>query len=199
MEFAGGVEAGWDRCDMARFSTLTADVNGEISAPLALFREILTYEGWQPCEPCVLVASGWRQPNAVAAVVVEADGTSARPTVRIVPVGPYESGQRVRVEGEGFGPGVGSTEVGWCAFRTDQPETEVQGDPSFGHAACAYPTEGFGLVADADGRFVVDGYPLPDGGVRGFSCLDPAISCGLAWHPGEGTPPAFVTLFELRP
>lgn len=191
------VDVGWDRCDMARSTRATVDQFGTATAALIAGSEILTYEGWVPCDPCVVLASAWRQPTVVASVDVADVGPPVRPVLRIVPAGPYVPGQRVRLEGTGFGPGDPSVQIGWCAFRTDEPETEIQGDTSYGYTACGYPVEGLEVTADGEGNVVVDDFPLPNAEVRGIDCRDPGHRCGLAWHPGEGTLPAFVTLFDL--
>lgn len=207
----GTVAEDWDdwrlphsRCDNARSAALTADPDGAWTAPYLGYAEIQTYDGWAPCDPCVLVVTGYRHVSAVTTLTVTTDGAPIRPEVRIVPEGPYESGQRVRLEGSGFQTGASgsSLRTGWCAFRTDSPETEIQGDHNYGYTTCAYPSEtAFGVPTDELGRFVVDNFPLPSGAFgHGLSgdCADPELRCGLAWHPGEGTLPVFVTLFELR-
>lgn len=189
----------WERCDGARAVALIPDASGTARIQITLHAEILTYQGWQPCEPCALVASAWRQPGAVTPVEVIAVDTPIRPTLRIVPNGPYEPGQRVRLEGSHFGARGTGIQIGWCAFRSDDPETEMEGDVGQGLAGCAYPIEGSDLVADADGSLVVDAFPLSGTDVRGLSCLDPTVRCGLAWHPGNGMPPAFVALYSFDP
>lgn len=192
------VDPGWDRCDSARTVSLVPDASGQARTTFTAHAEILTYDGWQPCDPCVLVASAWRQPLAVAPIDIAAAESPIRPSVRIIAEGPYEPGQRVRLEGAGFGARNDRITVGWCAFRTEQPETEIEGDPNNGYVPCAYPRDGHSVIADDDGAFVIEDFPLPDSDIRGFDCLDPAVRCGLAWHHANAMPPAFVTLFTLR-
>lgn len=186
---------GMDRCDQARASRAVAGPDGRIKATISVFSEILTYEGWIACDPCVLRAG-----RATTAIEFRsASGEPTRPRVTIEPTGPYAPGQGVTLRGSGFGSTQRGITVGWCGFSTETPEQEVQGDPTYGYAPCVYPMEGW-VTTSVDGTFVVEDFPLPDGsfgwGLAG-DCTDPAQRCGLAWHPGEGSLPAFVTLFEI--
>ncbi len=84
--------------------------------------------------------------------------------------------------------------MGWCGFRTPNPETEVAKD-------CDYPDEGFLVTTDESGRFRIEGYPLPDlpfDFSTGPRCEAAGARCGLAWFPGGASLPVFVTLFDLR-
>jgi hypothetical protein len=103
--------------------------------------------------------------------------------VRIVEPGPYAPDQRVTLEGSGFQVTRDDVAIGWCRLET-----------SDGFPQCVYPDEGF-LDPDANGNLRVDAYPMPS---AGFGCRPPE-RCGLAWIPFEGSPPAFVTPFEMRP
>ena len=183
------------RCDQARTARLTTDHGGRFELRFLTYAEVLTIDGWSRCDPCVVRASRWRQAPAVMSISVSVapGSTAVRPTVAIVPGGPYEPGARVTLEGSGFQPAdEADLEVGWCSFVTDHPEREIQGDPAHGHTACRYPEEGFTPTVDEDGRFTIERYPLPE------DCDAGRARCGLAWHPFEGSLPVFVTLFELR-
>ncbi len=190
-----------ERCDTARVAPATADDNGMFTVPVVLYADVQIPRGRTACDPCVLLARGERQPTAVTAVVVQPGATAARPTVTISPEGPYESGQRVALDGSGFQPHQRGIMIGWCGFLTDAPEQEIQGDAKYGHTPCAYPDEGFTADVDNAGRFRIEDFPLPDGPFgydNSADCGNPSTRCGLAWHPGEAQLPVFVTLFELR-
>ena len=190
-----------ERCDTARMAPAIADDNGTFTVPVILYASVQVPPGWTACDPCFLHALGERQQPAVTTVAVLPGATPARPTVIISPEGPYEPGQTVALDGSGFQPHQDGIVIGWCGFLTDAPEQEVQGDPKNGYTPCSYPNEGFTADVDDSGRFRIESFPLPDGAFGwgdSASCTDPATRCGLAWHPGEGQLPVFVTLFELR-
>jgi hypothetical protein len=188
-----------ERCGVARGRTLIPRADGSFDVTFILYAEILTYEGWARCEPCALLVGGHRQARTALRVGVAADGPPVRPVVRIVPPGPYEPGQRVTLDGSGF-QAAQAVGIAWCAFNTDRPEQEIAGDPNYGNAPCVYPAEGVVRPDDA-GRFTVLDFPMPDEPFYpgGFGdCRQPGTRCGLADHPSEGSPPTFVTLFELQ-
>ena len=197
----GDGERARERCDTARMAPATADDNGTFTVPVILYAEVQIPPGWTACDPCILHARGERQRPAVTTVAVLPGVTPARPTVIINPEGPYEPGQTVALDGSGFQPHQDGIVIGWCGFLTDAPEQEIQGDPKNGYTPCSYPNEGFTADIDNTGRFRIENFPLPDGAFGwgdSANCRDPSTRCGLAWHPGEGQLPVFVTLFELR-
>lgn len=179
-------------CDQARASRVTADTGGVFESRFLAYGDIQTGADWQRCDPCTLTARSQRQPPAVAPLDVT--GPASRPTVRIVPGPPYRPGQRVVLEGTAFQAGTGDVTIGWCAFRTDRPDIEVQGDAANGFTSCVYPEEGFTAVVDDAGRFRIGRFPLPD---LTFACQTAGTRCGLAWHPSEGSIPVFVTPVDL--
>lgn len=188
---------GPDTCDDARSVSITTDSSGGFERLLVVYREIFT-SGWVDCDPCVLYGGSHRQNPAVVSIDVAAGQGSSRPTVRIIPDGPYEPGQRVQLRGSGFQAGSDDIDIGWCRFNTDSPETEAQGAGE-GFATCAYPGEP--PVSNETGSFVVDGFPMPEDafGFGGATCQEPAARCGLAWHRYEGSYPVFITFFEITP
>ncbi|MEO7572328.1 MAG: neocarzinostatin apoprotein domain-containing protein [Acidimicrobiales bacterium] len=188
---------GPDTCDDARSVSFTTDSSGAFEREFLVYREIFT-SGWVDCEPCVLYAASYRQNPAVVPIDVAPGAGSSRPTVRIIPDGPYDPGQLVQLQGTGFQAGSTDIDIGWCRFNTDDPETEAQGaGPDY--ATCAYPGEP--PVSDEAGNFVVDDFPMPDDafGFGGATCQEPTARCGLAWHRYEGSHPVFITFFEMNP
>lgn len=183
-------------CDLAGTLFTQADGSGSISIEMVAYREILG-DGWLPCEPCFVHASTSRQEPAKAVVEVAPTDSPLRPTVTITPSGPYRPGQRVTLRGDGFRPGSKSMDIGWCAFNTEHPELEAQGaGPDY--ALCRYP---YGPIdIDDDTGFAITDFPMPsaDWGL-GVSCERTSDQCALAWHPSEGSPPAFITYFETLP
>lgn len=196
-----GLESRFQECDLARGARTTTGDDGSFDIPFIAYADVLLYGGWQRCAECVIQATAVGQVQASANLDIAIDGAPIRPSVAIEPVGPYTRGQYVTLRGAGFQDGSTDLSIGWCAFQSETPETEVQGDPARGYATCSYPREGlFGVTTNDVGRFTVEGFPMPSGpfGWRDSGdCATPRTRCGLAWHPGEGTPPAFVTLFEL--
>jgi hypothetical protein len=184
-----------ERCDLARAATLRSDGLGRLDAPFIAYADVLLYDGWTRCSPCVLQASGFRIEPAAASLQVALVGPAKRPSVTIEPAGPYASDQVVRLRGEHFAEGS-QPYVGWCRFHSDHPELEAAGGGD-ADAGCVYPQQGFGAEVDADGAIVIEGYPMPSAGFAP-ECRDGAAACGLSWHPSEGSPPAFVTMFQLR-
>lgn len=180
-------------CDDARSVSIATDPSGTFQREFLVYREIFNGD-WVDCDPCVLYATGTRQNAAVIPIDVTPAAGSSRPTVRIIPDGPYEPGQRVQLRGTGFQAGSTDIDIGWCRFNTDSPETEWQGQ---GGATCAYPGEP--PVSDAAGNFVINDFPMPDGafGFPGVTCQEPTARCGLAWHRYEGSYPVFITFFEI--
>jgi len=188
-------------CDQLRAPRVTADDDGGFTAEVPLYREIFDHTtGWGPCEPCQVQALT----AAVDTRVVEADSTKGfggRPSVEIVPAGPYAAGQLVELHGSGFAPDMSllGVTIAWCQFRSDDPTTEPQGaGPE--HADCSYPGTNLDLTTSDTGSFTISDFPMPDSrwGANQVACRDPAASCALAWHPGEGAVPYFLTEFTLR-
>jgi hypothetical protein len=172
----------WDDCDVARSSSLVADAQGAFAIEFRASYEILTYDGWQVCEPCIVRASAFRVEPAVVPMTVRAGNDPRRPSVRIVEPGPYDREQRVTLEGAGFQFGA-SLAIGWCPFEAD---TE--------YPICLYPNEGF-LTVGPDGTFTRADFPMPK---AAFGPCDATRRCALATHPFEGSPASFETDFELR-
>jgi hypothetical protein len=188
-------------CDRARAVVVEADGGGRFERQVLLFREVFEPQtGWAACDPCVLRADAIRQLPATTVLQFGGGGASLRPTVQIVPEGPYRRGQLVRLRGAGFQAAAGEVTIGWCRFDTDEPATEEQGVGA-GRAACSYPAAGFSVRPDESGTFVVGGFPMPSAafGFDVATCADPAVLCGLAWHPAEGSRPVFITFFEMVP
>jgi len=186
---------GPDTCDDARSVPITTDSSGGFERELLVYREIFT-NGWVDCEPCVLYAASYRQNPAVVPIAVAPGTASHRPMVRIIPDGPYEPGQRVQLRGTGFQAGSTDIDIAWCRFNTDSPQTEAQGAGD-GYATCGYAGEA--TLSDDAGRFVVDGFLMPDdtSASGGPTCQEPTARCGLAWHRYEGSYPVFITFFEM--
>ena len=177
-------------CDQARGARVVTDDDGDFSLSMFAYADILTYQGWMRCEPCELTARGVDQASS-SRIEIEALDVLTRPEVRIETPGPYRPGQRVRLAGSGFQADSSDVLVGWCSFSTDDPETESDGTS----ASCAFSESGSGIVANADGEFVVEDFQMPTGS-HAEACA--TKKCGLAWMPWEGSVPAYVTLFELR-
>jgi hypothetical protein len=166
-------------CDSRSAHARTA-TDGSFSLDLLVFHDVGLYGGtgsspelvWQPCQPCALAVDAFGNvygtPPVVVPIEIAPTQNPIRPSLRIVPDGPYQPGQRVRVEGEGF-----------------QANSEVQLPSCRAGSAvdCVYPDEGFPNT-DADGRFVVESYPLPSTG-----CTAAPGGCVLAWGPStDGGP-----------
>jgi hypothetical protein len=186
-------------CDMARGAHVTARGDGTVGLDVMLFREILTYDGWVACEPCSLRVVGDNTHFAIVPVRIAAGSSANRPRVVIEEPPPHELGTAVTLRGSAFQPAGDAPAIGWCFFRSDDPSTEVQGDPAYGHAQCAYRP---GLVPgplQPDGSFVIEDFPLPDETFTrdGLTCADSGARCGLAEHRGEGSPPTFVTMLQM--
>jgi Neocarzinostatin family len=176
-------------CDTARTASVPVGADGTFTAEIRVFREIAPLDTatgsgrlrWTACDPCALVVGIDRLPGAATLPVeveVAATGDPVRPTLRLVPGGPHQPGQRVRVEGEGFqiGQEVG---VASCIAGSWQ--------------ACGYREEGF-PHADAEGRVAIDGYPLPDTA----PCPSRPGACVLAWLPSiEGAAPGLTIPLDL--
>lgn len=184
------------QCDDVRNVMVVADQAGRFERQLLVYRELLSSE-WVDCDPCAIRAGAHRQEPALAPIRIEVGSNpSRRPTVRIVPEGPYARGQAVQLQGTGFQIGMANIDIGWCRFNTDDPATEAQGaGPEY--ATCNYPATG--LQGDAGGNFVVDDFRMPSQswGAGFETCGAPEARCGLAWHPSEGSFPVFITWFEM--
>jgi hypothetical protein len=157
-------------CDMARAKQANTDTDGRFTTDFLVAHEMLTYDGWEPCDPCTLRAFTPGAPAADIALAIA--GTIARPSVRIVEPSPYAPEQPVTLEGRGFQVGDGSVTIGRCSNATARD--------------CSFPSVGF-VATDRNGALRVEGYPLTCGGNE----------CVLAWHPGEGAPSAFVTPYTI--
>jgi len=188
-------------CDHHRSVNLTVGDDGTFTVEAYLYQEIFDdYSGWGPCDPCRLQATS-STADTQAADVDTRSGLPGRATVEIRPSGPYAPGEIVELHGSGFPPGLSTAEItiGWCRFNTPDPTTEPQGvGPEY--ADCAYPFDSTPVVTTDDaGNFTIPGFHLPDGpfGANQVTCDDPAARCGLAWHPGEGAVPYFVTEFKI--
>ena len=133
---------------------------------------------WQACAPCELQVEGQWSGRVAAPIGLAPTATAIRPGITVVPEGPYQPGQRVRVEGHGFQPpGEGPDEapvlLAWC--RTGGTVDE-----------CLHPSVGV-LVVDAGGGFVVEGVPLPGADVVlfGVTCAEVPGGCSLAWRDSQ--------------
>lgn len=187
----------FETCDSARVVRLTTDAAGHFDQRMIIYREVFkAYEGWTACSPCMLQSVDFRRAPAFAPIDIGPTSAPIRPVVEIVPRGPYEPGQRVRIVGRGFQAITRDVSVGYCRFVTDHPETEIAGGAP-DYAECGTPEEGFAAQPDQAGNFTIDEFPLPSGRPGDPACTDPNATCGLAWHPSEGSLPAFVTLFDL--
>lgn len=174
------------RCDLARTVTAPLAPDGTFTTEVRVFREIVTYESvaaqpdapWAACEPCVLVAGDTPLP-----IEVVGSGEPIRPTLEITPGGSHRPGQRVQVEGAGFQPGQ-EVGISWC--------------PAGSWEACQFPDEGFTATGE-DGRFTVDGYPLPAADQSlGGTCTSQPGACVLAWAPSaDGAPPTVTIPLDL--
>jgi hypothetical protein len=196
---ANGDQGDTDGCEFARAVTVVADADGRFVERMLVHEEIFgNLDGWQSCDPCLLYAAAIRHVPATAPVDVGPSAAPARPTVTIDPPGPYQTDQRVRLDGAGFQADSTRMSIGWCGFTSDDPTTEVRGAEP-GGATCVYPSTTLAVQTAADGSFTLDDFPMPPADFRpgGASCADPSVRCGLAWYPNEGSLPIFVTPFEM--
>lgn len=185
-------------CDIARGQGVLTDAEGAFSVDFIVYSQILTYraDGWRSCEPCELRVTAIRSEPASVPIEVRPGGEPRRPRVDILEPGPYRLGQPVTLRGTNFQAGsetrvngyaVGHhATIGRCAITVGSE-----------YPSCSYPTIGLEVAPDSDGRFRLSGYPMPD---EDFAqqCTEPG-RCVLAWHPGEGSPPAFETPFTMAP
>jgi hypothetical protein len=172
-------------CDMGRIRHVVPAADGTVTMRWIVGREVLTYDGWVPCDPCSLTASSIRVGRVAVDLVVLDDGAPTRPAVRIVEPGPHAAGAVVTIEGTGFQAGPIDFEIGWCNLGSS-----IDRD-------CAYPQEGFGIAVGDDGTFS-HRFPLPDDRWAATSeCVGTGSTCVLSWYPGEGSPPAFATPFAV--
>jgi hypothetical protein len=179
--------AGGDCDATGRARAVQADGSGGFTTDMLVFHDVglgLDTAGplvrWQPCAPCELRVDrqGWSGHSA-AAVALAPTATPIRPGIALAPAGPYQPGQRVRVEGHGFQPpGDGPDDVpplvlAWC--RTGGTADE-----------CLQPSVDAPVV-DADGGFVVEGVPLPGADVVlfGVTCAEVPGGCSLAWRDSQ--------------
>lgn len=188
-------------CDHHRSVQVTVDDDGTFAADVYLHREIFEdHSGWGPCDPCQLQAIT-SSADTQAVDVDASSGLIGRASVEIRPAGPYAPGQTVELHGAGFPANTTTADIviGWCRFSTPNPAAEPQGvGPEY--AECAYPSGPVPTITTNDaGEFTIPDFPLPDApfGWRQVTCDDPTARCGLAWHPGEGALPYFVTEFRL--
>ncbi len=188
-------------CDRHRAARVVTDDDGAFNAEVYLYRQIFSdYTGWGPCQPCQLQAIG-STAETQAAAVDASSGLEGRAAVEIRPGGPYAPGQLVELHGSGFAPAATLEDIviAWCAFKTADPSTEPQGaGPEY--ADCVHPDgTGRSVTTNDFGGFTISDFPLPAGPFGGsqVTCTAPADRCGLAWHPGEGAVPYFVTEFQL--
>lgn len=187
-----GFDAAYRRCDQSRFQTFTTDADGRFRAPVRAYAEIVTGDGRQRCDPCILQARAPRQAPAATSLTVDApvDEPAVRPTVTIAPGPPYELGQRVTLEGAGFEADQRGIQIGWCGFRTEDPETEIEGDPSQGYTPCVYPAEGFSVQADGrDGSGSTTSPSPPVPSTPGTVPTDWHRGPAAAWPGTTTTPP----------
>jgi len=182
-------DRGVGQCDGEFRAVATrTDADGRFSIDLLVYRDIGVGEyqqlvSWIPCEPCALEVTGARSGTALAALELVPSDTPIHASIRLVPEGPYQPGQRVRVEGSGFqasgdpGPEI---HVAWCLTGADV-------------ADCVYPTEGMTPQVGSDGRFVIDAFPLPDS-LSGMTCAPRPGFCAVAWYPSLEAAPMGQTI-----
>lgn len=163
-----------DPCDVARSTWVPVADDGTFTTEVRVFRDVVTSDSlsgpgpWTACEPCLLVAGDARLPLDVTAT-----DEPVHPTMRITSPGPYQPGERVQIEGEGFQAGQ-EVAISWCPGETRD--------------ICQFAGQG-SVTADAGGRFLVDDFPLPGTGPLSASCPTRPGACVLTWAPAlEGIP-----------
>lgn len=193
---ANPIEGGTDGCDGSRAISVTTDAQGRFTKRVLVYDEVFAdYDGWLTCTPCLIEARAIRHSPATATIEVGPSATSTRPTVTISPQGPYRPDQRVQLRGTGFQADSDRMTIGWCRFNTADPAHEAQGAGP-GYATCRYP-DTTSVMTDGNGSFVINDFPMPPPTFADGACQGPAIRCGLAWHPGEGAFPFFITFFHM--
>lgn len=184
------------RCDLARPLAVTADGSGWLRIGYLAYEQIYTGEGWEPCDPCALVATSGLVPPVATTITVEALGDPILPSLSMSPSGPYRQGQIVSVEGTGFQAGPFGAEYGnrlwWCAAPRDDPD-QLRMLPDHEGGPCGSGTEAEGVVVGADGTFRVDEFTLAP---RGESHADLAALCAPSseWACAVGLYGAFVPI-----
>jgi hypothetical protein len=178
------LDAGDAACDDARAAAVTVGEDGSFELRFVVSSEVLTAEGWQRCEPCLLQTLGGTS-GAVASepLRVTPGDEPLRPTLAIAGPGPHAPGAEVTLEGRGFQPAGTGITIGACTVPAGGAPPD-----------CAYPEAGLDVVPADDGTVTVTGYPLPD---AGDPCGDPAAACVLAWYPNDGGPAAVTTPLDL--
>lgn len=194
-----GTDTAFKECDRHLTSVVVADAEGDFAAELHIRREIYEdFTGWGPCQPCQLQA----YTTTADTLFVDLDATSGltgRPTVEIRPAGPYRPGQVVELHGTGFAPNTSTAQIsiGWCLFSSPDPDTEAEGTGDGRTALCRYPGLDSAAPIDDQGNFIIPAFPLPDVQAEPAFACGPEVTCGLAWHPSEGSLPYFVTEFQM--